>query len=133
MLPMTKARHIGQLDRRTALRKRQQAFLRALVECSGSRVRAVEASGIPLGTVLRWQSDPWFAERYEEIRSMLASDAQALRADLMEKCIATALGEYRGLAKPAALRRILDGLDAAEDRLASSAELDAQIRELLRR
>jgi hypothetical protein len=128
---VTRPRFIGQSARHTALRARQQAFLRVLVDCSGSRVRAVEASGIPLGTVLRWQSDPWFSERYEEIRETLSGDAEALRANLTQAAIAMALGDYRGRLKPRGVRRILDGLDDAESRRASGAELLAQIRELL--
>jgi len=81
--------------------------------------------------VLRWQSDPWFAERYAEIRETLARDAEALRASLMAKSVAMALGGYRGLVRPTAARRIIDGLEEASHRLASSAELDAQIRELV--
>ena len=61
----------------------------------------MEASDIPLGTVLRWQSDPWFAVKYAEIRETLTRDAEALRASLMATATRMALGEYRGLLKPA--------------------------------
>lgn len=142
---MTYSRHVGQLSRRSALRKRQQAFLRDLVEWSGSRIRAVEASGTPLGTVLRWQaSDPWFTTRYEEIRETLCGDAQALRDSLEAKALALALGGREGLLRPAAVRRLVDALDAKPPArrakvseepgpLLSIEDYDAQIREMRRR
>lgn len=136
---MTKCRYVGQLARHTALRKRQQGFLTVLADCSGSRVRAVEKSGIPLGTVLRWQSDEWFRERYSEVREALARDEEALRDTLTETAIRMALGRYTGLLKPAGVRRILDGRDEQrtpkEEQPAESltrAELDARIQALLR-
>ena len=128
---MTISLFTGQLARRTALRKRQQHFLSVLVDCCGPRTGAIEASGVPLGTVLRWQSDPWFAVRYAEIRETLSRDATALRANLMAKGVAMALGDYQGLAKPGGLRKMLAALDGAAVRAEASAELEAQIRELL--
>jgi hypothetical protein len=140
MPPVTRNRFIGSRDRHTALRHRQQAFLSVLVDCCGSRVRAVEKSGIPRGTVLRWQSDPWFAERYREIRGTLSRDAQALRESLLSKALAMAFGERDGLLTLGGVCRIVDALDQVPRRaklhrqpapLPSLAESEARIRELL--
>lgn len=142
--PVTKNRFVGQLSRQTALRKRQQGFLRVLADCGGSRIQAVEASGIPLGTVQRWQSDPWFRIQYDEIRNTLAHGQQALRESLEAASNAIIFGKPRGVLTGAAIQRIVERLDEAprparrakRDRqpgaLQSLEELDAEIRRLLR-
>lgn len=137
---MTRSRFVGQSAKLLALRKRQQAFLQVLVDCNGSRLQAVAVSGTPLGTVARWQSDPWFSERYTDIRESLVRDARALRESLVAKVLAMALGEREGLLKPAAARRIVDKLDEAArlktdeqpSEVLSVEECDAEIRRLLR-
>lgn len=114
-----------------ALRKRQQEFLRFLVDSGGSRIRAVENSGVPLGTVLRWQSDPWYHERYREIRQNLAEGDEALRDSLTAASFGIALGTYDGLMKSVGVRRGLEAFDNREAEKTRHEDLEAQIRELL--
>lgn len=135
---MTRTRKIGQLRRRSNLRARQQDFLRVLADCGGSRAQAIAACGVPPGTVFRWQSDPWFRERYLEIRQTLAGGAEALRESLSAAAFAMAVGEYRGNLRAEAVRRSLDLVGFAEGALMAAGgarpeldELDAEIMELL--
>jgi hypothetical protein len=96
----------------------------------------VEKTSIPLGTVLRWNSDPWFREQYQEVREALTDNDKRLRESLEATSIAMALGRYTGLLKPKTVRTIVDGLEqrqanAARD-AAEHAELDRQIAALLK-